>query len=64
MGGLVGKDTRGAGIVCRNMCGGEYWYMGQLFFVIFINDLPMHIDNVDLFADDTTSSASVDYTEI
>ena len=40
--------------------------LGPLFFVIFINDLPMHIDNaeVDLFADDTTLSASVDYTEI
>jgi hypothetical protein len=37
-----------------------------LFFVIFINDLLMHIDNaeVDLFADDTTLSESVDYTEI
>jgi hypothetical protein len=40
--------------------------LGPLFFVIFINDLPMHIDNaeVDLFADDRTLSVSVDYTEI
>lgn len=30
-----------------------------LFFVIFINDLPLHVDKaeVDMYADDTTLSA-------
>ena len=44
----------------------QWSILGPMFFVIFINDLPLHIDDaeVDLYADDTTLSSSVHYTEV
>ena len=39
--------------------------LGPLFFIKFINDLPLHvISDVDLFADDTTVTPSADYSGI
>ena len=39
--------------------------LGPLLFLIFINDLPLHINTqVDLFADDTTLLAATDYNNI
>ena len=38
--------------------------LGPLFFIKFINDLPLHvISDVDLFADDTTVTPSADDSE-
>ena len=35
--------------------------LGPLFFILFINDLPLHISaQIDLYADDTTVTASAD----
>ena len=35
--------------------------IGPLFFKLFINDLPLHVSaDVDLYADDTTVTASAD----
>ena len=35
--------------------------IGPLFFILFINDLPLHVSaDVDLHADDTTVTASAD----
>ena len=35
--------------------------IGPLFFILFINDLPLHVSaDVDLYADDTTVSALAD----
>ena len=35
--------------------------VGPLFFILFINDLPLHVSaDVDLYADDTTVTASAD----
>ncbi|CAB4027448.1 Hypothetical predicted protein, partial [Paramuricea clavata] len=39
--------------------------LGPLLFLVFINDLPLHINTqVDLFADDTTLLAATDYNDI
>ena len=39
--------------------------LGPLFFILFINDLPLHVtSDIDLYADDTTVTASADYKEI
>ena len=40
--------------------------LGPLFFIIFINDLPLHIGDakVDLYADDATISKAADYKEL
>lgn len=36
--------------------------MGPLFFILFINDLPLYITaQTDLYADDTTITCSADY---
>ncbi|CAB4036727.1 Hypothetical predicted protein, partial [Paramuricea clavata] len=39
--------------------------LGPLFFMLFINDLPLHVtSDIDLYADDTTVTASADFKEI
>ena len=39
--------------------------LGPLFFILFINDLPLHVNSqLDLYADDTTITASVDVSNI
>ena len=39
--------------------------LGPLFFILFINDLPLHVSGtIDLYADDTTISASADVNNI
>ena len=39
--------------------------LGPLFFLIFINDLPLHVPSqTDLFADDTTIMESADYRNV
>ena len=36
--------------------------LGPLFFILFINDLPLHVTSqIHLYADDTTATASADY---
>ena len=36
--------------------------LGPLFFIIFINDLPLHVSSqVDPYADDTTLTASAHF---
>ena len=39
--------------------------MGPLFFIIFINDLPLEkiMTHMDLYADDTTLTYSADYCD-
>ena len=39
--------------------------LGPLFFILFINNLPLHVtSDFDLYADNTTVTASADYKEI
>ena len=39
--------------------------LGPLFFIVFINDLPLHIrSQIDLYADDTTIATSSDFRNI
>ena len=39
--------------------------MGPLFFILFINDLPLHVSSqIDLYADDTTITTSSDFRNI
>jgi hypothetical protein len=40
--------------------------LGPVFFLLFVNDLPLHLPNfsVDVFADDTTISACAHYSNI
>ena len=36
--------------------------LGPLFFILFINDLPLYVSSqVDLYADDTTLTASAHF---
>ena len=36
--------------------------LGRLFFILFINDLPLYVSSqVDLYADDTTLTASAHF---
>ena len=58
----------GARSTMREICHGipQGSILRPLFFIIFINDLPLHIGNaeLDLYADDTTISKSADYKEL
>ena len=39
--------------------------LGPLFFILFINDLPLHVSSqIDLYADDTTITTSSDFRNI
>ena len=40
--------------------------LGPVLFLLFVNDLPLHLSNsfVDIFADDTTMSASAHFSNI
>ena len=39
--------------------------LGPLFFILFINDLPLHVKSqVDLYADDTTLTASAHFDDL
>ena len=39
--------------------------LGPLFFILFINDLPLHVSSqVDLYADDTTLTASARFNNL
>ena len=58
----------GARSKMREICHGipQGSTLGPLFYVIFIDDLPLHIGNaeLDLYADDITISKSADYKEL
>ena len=39
--------------------------LGPLLFIVYTNDLPLHVSSsIDLYADDTTVTASVEYNSI
>ena len=59
---LVCMDGKNSSLACINHGVPQGSILGPLFFIIFINDLPLYITaQVDLYADNTTITCSADY---
>jgi len=59
---LVCIDGKNSSLACVNHGVPQGSILGPLFFILFINDLPLYITaQTDLYADDTTIACSADY---
>ena len=59
---LVCIDGKNSSLACVNHGVPQDTILGPLFFILFINDLPLYITaQIDLYADDTTITCSADY---
>ena len=61
-GQFVCIDGKNSSLACVNHGVPQGSILGPLFFILFINDLPLYITaQTDLYADDTTITCSADY---
>ena len=58
---LLCIDGKNSSLACVNHGVPQGSILGPLFFILFINDLPLYITaQIDLYADDTTITCSAD----